>query len=130
MEFVNKLRRFQRNKTSVRKTLLKYGTRNWTNFAKPLNQLSEEEVTTLILNWVPTALSKNETIRMRLRADSKVYEVIFKHTRGIICVKAVEEKKRNMERLYCWKPNETFNDVTLEDLRQSMALADVLVKLN
>jgi len=93
MEFVNKLRRFQRNQTSIRKTLLEYGTRDWTNFARPLNQLSAEEVTTLILNWVPKALSKNETIRIRLRADHKVYEVIFKHTRGIICVKSVKEEK-------------------------------------
>jgi len=100
MEFVNKLRRFQQNQTSIRKTLLKYGTRDWTNFARPLNQLSEE-VTTLILNWIPKALEKNETMRMRLRADHKVYVVVFKHTRGIICVKAVAEKKRNMAQLYC-----------------------------
>jgi len=73
MEFVNKLRRFQRNKTSIKKTLLEYGTREWTNFARPLNQLSEEEVTTLILNWIPKALSKNETMKMLLRANHKVY---------------------------------------------------------
>jgi len=130
MEFVNKLRRFQRNKTSVRKTLLEYGTRERINFARPLNQLSEEEVITLILNWIPKALSANETIRARFRADHEVYEATFKHTRGIICVKTVKKKKRNMEQLYCWKPNETFNDITLEDLRQSMALAEVLTKLN
>jgi len=35
-----------------------------------------------------------------------------------------------MERLYRWPDNITFNDITLMDLRHSMALADALKKLN
>jgi len=130
MEIVNKFRQYQRNKKSVRKTLLEYGTRDWTNFTRPLSQLSEEEVATLILNWIPKALDKNETMKLRPRADGKVYEIWFKYTRNIIQVKTVKQRRRNMERMYCWKPNETFSDVTLEDIRQSMALADVINQLN
>jgi len=50
MEFVNKLQRYQRSKRSIRKTLLAYGDKDWTNYARPLEQLSEEEITILILN--------------------------------------------------------------------------------
>jgi len=42
-------------------------------------------------------------------------------TRNVINVQAVKEKKRSMEYMYRWKPNETFNDITLEDLRQATA---------
>jgi len=95
MEFVNKLRQHQQNKRSIRKTLLKYGTKDWTNFARPLNQLSEEEVTTLIINWIPKALSKNETVKVRLQVDQEIYEVWFKKTRGTIYVK--NSKKEETE---------------------------------
>jgi len=64
MEFVNKLYRLQRERRSVRKTLLKYGTQELSNYTKPLADLSEEEITTLILNWIPKVLKKNETIRV------------------------------------------------------------------
>lgn len=108
--------------------MLEYGTRNWTNFARPLNQLPEEEVTTLIINWIPKALSKNEAVKVRLRADHKTYEVWFKKKQGSVYVKAIKEKKQNMELLYYWKPNETFNDVTLADIHRSMAVADKVAK--
>lgn len=131
MEFVYKLQRYQRNKRSIRKTLLEYGTKDWTNYARPMEQLSEEEITTLILNWIPKVLKQNETIKIRLRVEQKVYEVWLKCTKCVIQVKQVTEKKRSMKHLYGWKPGETFNDVlTLEDLRQRMAMADVLKKLN
>jgi len=106
-------------------------TKDWTNYARPIEQLSEEEITTLILNWIPKVLKQNETIKIRLRVEQKVYEVWLKCTKCVIQVKQVTEKKRSMKHLYGWKPGETFNDVlTLEDLRQRMAMADVLKKLN
>jgi len=122
MEFVNKLREYQKNKKSIRKTLLEYGTKDWTNYSRPLKQLSDEEVATLILNWIPKALKKNETIKVRLRVEQKIYEVWFKNTRNLICVQAVKEKRQKMEHMYRWKPNELFNDLTLEELRQRMAV--------
>ena len=93
-------------------------------------ELDEEEIVTLILNWIPKALKPNEEVMVRLRADSKVYEVRFKKARGTIYVKQLKEKKQKMEHMYSWKPNETFNDITLEKLRQSIALASVLSQLN
>ena len=130
MDLVNKLRKHQQNKRSIRKALLAYGNKNWTNYARPLSQLDEEEIVTLILNWIPKALKPNEEVMVRLRADSKVYEVRFKKARGTIYVKQLKEKKQKMEHMYSWKPNETFNDITLEKLRQSIALASVLSQLN
>jgi len=65
---------------------------------------------------------------VRLRADHKTYEVWFKKKQGSVYVKAIKEKKQNMELLYYWKPNETFNDVTLADIHRSMAVADKVAK--
>jgi len=100
MEFVYKLQRYQRNKRSIRKTLLEYWTKDWTNYARPIEQLSEEEITTLILNWIPKVLKQNETIKIRLRVEQKVYEVWLKCTKCVIQVKQVTEKKRSMKHLY------------------------------
>jgi len=131
MEFVNKLQRLQRNKTSVRKTLLAYGDKDWSNHATPLERLSEEEIATLIFNWEPTVLGTNETIKVRWKADQKVYEAWFKKTKNIIQVRQIREKKRCTEHMYRWKPGETFNDIkALDDLRQRMAMTDVLKKPN
>jgi len=130
MEFVNKLFQYRRTQKSLRKTLQTYGTRNWANYAMLLVNLTEDEVLTLILRWVPTALNQNETMQVRIKAEQKIYDVWFKKTRGMICVRDIKEKKRKLTQLYRWKPNETFNDVTLQSLQQCIALADVLKKLS
>jgi len=70
-------------------------------------------------------------MKVRLRAERHVYEVWFKNTSHIIQVKRIQKRKRSMEHMYRWKPGEIFNDVkTLNDLRQRMAMADVMKKLN
>jgi len=78
MEFIKKLRQIQVAKRSVRKILLQYGNKDSSNYGKPLLQLSVEEITTLILNWIPKVLKKNETVRVRMRAEQHVYEIDFK----------------------------------------------------
>jgi len=48
MEFINELWKLKRAGRSVRKTLLRYGNHNGDKYEKPLSQLTEQEVTTLI----------------------------------------------------------------------------------
>jgi len=130
MEFVNKLYQFQRNRRSVRKALLEYGNKDMNNSIKPLTQLSEEEITVLILNWIPKVLKKNENVQIRMKADKDTYDIGFKNAKRVIQVRHVIKKKKPMKYLYYWRPGETFNDiVTLVELRKRQDMADALNKL-
>jgi len=130
MEFVNKLYQFQRNRRSVRRTLLEYGNKDTNNSTKPLIQLSEEEITVLILNWIPRVLKKNEGVRIRINVNQDTYDIGLKNTKRVIQVRHVVKKKKSMKHLYYWRPGETFNDnATLVELRKRQDMADTLNKL-
>jgi len=83
MEIVNKLHQLQRNRKSARKTLLEYGNKDTDNSTKPLIQLSEEEITVLIINWIPKVLKKNEGVRVRIKVNQDTYDVGFKNTKSV-----------------------------------------------
>jgi len=130
MEFIIKLRQFQRTKRSVRKTLLQYGDKNFSNYSKPLLQLSEGEITTLIFNWIPKVLQRNEIVRVRMRAEQEVYEITFRGYKSIIQVKQVVKRSTAMEVMYYWRPGENFDYIaTLSELCRRRDMADTLATL-
>ena len=116
----------QCRRRSVRKILQAFSAQRRDICHKPLKGATEEEVNAIILRWILDKLPAEGSVMMRSRdLDGDVFELRMHEHRGAIYARNVRQLKKT-RRLYRWKKNVTYNDLTIEEIEKSINNAEKL----
>ena len=114
----------QHRRSSVRKILQNFSAQRKDIDQKPLKEVTEEEVTAIILRWILDNLPAEGSILMRSRDDDgDVFELRMHNRRRSIYAKSVRQLK-DTKRLYLWRKKVTYNDLTIEEIEKSISSAE------
>jgi len=114
----------QRRRRSVREILQTFSAQRRGICHKPLEEATEEEVNAIILRWILDKLPAAGSVMIRSRdPDGNVFELRMHEHRGAIYARNVRQIKKT-RRLYKWKKNMTYNDLTIEEIEKSINNAE------
>jgi len=109
---------------SIRQVLREFTTKEEKAFGIPLKHMTEEEAITTILKWISDKLPEGESVLIRIRdSNGDAFEVQMRNQKRSIYGNNIRQIKKT-KLLYKWKKDVTYDNLTLEKLRQSMKLAD------
>jgi len=94
---------------------------------KPFKELDEEVVFACIMHWIIHTMDKRESIKLRFRAEDKVYQVKMKYCNRHLRVTKIDLITNDGEGfiLYDWMEETTFKNITKEKIQQGMRMADI-----
>jgi len=120
----------QHRRRSVRRILEAFSVPREKIWHKPLKEVTEEEVTAIILRWILDNLPAEGSVLMRSRDEDRgVFELQIRKHRRCIYAKNVRQLK-NAKRLYLWRKKVTYNDLTIEEIERSERRAEMKDRKN
>ena len=120
----------QPRRRSVRRIFKTFSVPRERIWHKPLKEATEEEVTAIILRWILDNLPAKGSVLMRARDDDgDVFEFTLRNWRGCLYAKSIRQC-RNAKRLYLWRENITYNDLTIEKIEKSVRRAEMKDRKN
>jgi len=120
----------QPRKRSVRRIFKTFSVPRERICQKPLKEATEKEVTAIILRWILDNLPAGGSVLMRSRdEDRDVFEFTLRNWRGCLYAKSIRQC-RNAKRLYLWRENITYNDLTIEKIEKSVRRAEMKDRKN
>ena len=132
MDLIDVLKKYQRERKSVRILLSKVGVDQWSTITEPLADIQQHRITRIILNWITHNLSKEEETQVRLEHEKTqdISEIHLKNYRGCLRVTDVVPKPElRGQLLYYWPPIVTYASLTEEQIIASMTEADNVTAL-
>ena len=113
---------------SIRQVLQEFSAQKKALQEKPLKDITREETTAIILRWILDKLPAQRSVTIRLQdSDGTVFEVQMRNHKRRIYVNDVRQLKKT-RRLYNWKKNVTYDNLTVEKIERSIRTADKLNK--
>ena len=120
----------QHRRYSVKTILETFSVPREKTWHKPLKEATEKEVTAIIIRWILDNLSAGESVLMRSRdEDGDVFEFTIRKYRGCFYAKSIRQC-RNAKRLYLWRENITYNDLTIGEIEKSVRRAEMKDRKN
>lgn len=110
---------------NVTAILRRMGLTIWNN--KLLNEMTDEEISAVLINWLCYARGRISPIpiRIRIREDQKVYELwLMKQGRMIKLQKIEEMGKMEGCKLYIWTKNMRFLGLNRRSIYHALEAAD------
>jgi len=120
----------QHRRRSVRRILETFSVPREKIWHKTLKEATEEEVTAIILRWILDNLPAGGSVRIRSRdEDRDIFEFTIRKCRACLYAKNIRQCK-NAKRLYRWRENITYNDLTIEEIEKSVRRAEMKDRKN
>jgi len=116
-----------KKKTTIRESFKCMGVTNLTIKDKSFKELEEEVLFACIMHWIIYTMNKRQSIKLRFRAEDKVYQVKMKWHNRQLRVAKLDLITNDGEGfiLYDWMEETTFNSITKEKIKQGMKMADL-----
>jgi len=129
MTFLELLQHHQVERKSIRRLINGFGITKWSIFSEPLRKLSEDEIITLLLNWITRNLPAGRSTALRIRdhQSNDVYELWLTSDKGCLHVRGLFRRAQlNENLLYYCNEEMTPNDLTLEAITQSLEMVSYI----
>ena len=111
---------WSRRKGSVRKILQEFSMQKKDIGDKPLKDVTEDETTAIILRWILDRLPAEKAVTIRARdIGGDVFSIRMRNHHRAIYATSIQRLQKT-RKLYYWKKNVTYDDLTIEKIEKSI----------